>query len=278
VSAEADGSVGTLDPDALAALEEERDFLLRSIDDLEREHAAGDIDEADYRSLSDGYTARTAEVLRAIAERRDAYDDSGRRMSPGKLLSVVAAVLLVGILAGVLVAQSSGRRREGDTITGAGIVPRSATQDARECITLTSGNQVAKAVACYRKVLDRDSKNATALTYLGWTLVITSSSLDGTTADQAFAAGKAFIAKAVKADPTFPDAWAFTAVVADREGRPADAKAALDTLDTLDPPAEIKTLTSELRTKVDAELAPGATTTTTGPTGPTTSGPTTTTP
>ena len=37
-----------LDPDALAALEEERDFLLRSLQDLEREYAAGDVDESDY--------------------------------------------------------------------------------------------------------------------------------------------------------------------------------------------------------------------------------------
>ncbi len=38
-----------LDPDALAALEEERDFLLRSLEDLEREYAAGDVDDSDFR-------------------------------------------------------------------------------------------------------------------------------------------------------------------------------------------------------------------------------------
>ena len=41
-------SAGPADPDAYAALEEQRDFLLRSLDDLERERAAGDIDEDDY--------------------------------------------------------------------------------------------------------------------------------------------------------------------------------------------------------------------------------------
>ena len=39
------------DPDALAALEEERDFLLRSLADLDRELAAGDIDDVDHLSL-----------------------------------------------------------------------------------------------------------------------------------------------------------------------------------------------------------------------------------
>ena len=33
-------AIARLDPDALVSLEEERDFLLRSLEDLEREHAA----------------------------------------------------------------------------------------------------------------------------------------------------------------------------------------------------------------------------------------------
>ena len=49
-----------------AALEEERDFLLRSLDDLEREHDAGDIDETDYEGLRDDYTVRAATVLRSL--------------------------------------------------------------------------------------------------------------------------------------------------------------------------------------------------------------------
>lgn len=47
-------------------LEEERDFLLESIRDLDAEREAGDLDEADYRSLRDQYTSRAAAVLRAL--------------------------------------------------------------------------------------------------------------------------------------------------------------------------------------------------------------------
>ena len=54
------------DPDRLAELEEERAFLLRSLDDLDRERAAGDIDEHDFATLHDDYTARAAAVLKAI--------------------------------------------------------------------------------------------------------------------------------------------------------------------------------------------------------------------
>ena len=51
----------------MSALEEDRDHLLRSLDDLEREREAGDIDDADYVTLRDDYTARAAAVLRALA-------------------------------------------------------------------------------------------------------------------------------------------------------------------------------------------------------------------
>ena len=65
-----------MNPDRLAELEEERRFLLRSMTDLEREHAAGDVDEVDYRELKDGYTVRAAATLREI--------DDGRRALPAK--------------------------------------------------------------------------------------------------------------------------------------------------------------------------------------------------
>jgi hypothetical protein len=50
----------------LEALEQERQFLLRSLADLDAELEAGDIEEDDYRTLSDDYTARAATVLKAI--------------------------------------------------------------------------------------------------------------------------------------------------------------------------------------------------------------------
>ena len=49
------------------ALEEERDFLFRSLRDLDAERTAGDIDDEDYQSLRDDYTVRAAEVVRRLA-------------------------------------------------------------------------------------------------------------------------------------------------------------------------------------------------------------------
>lgn len=49
-----------------SALQEEREFFLRSLRDLETEYEAGDIDEADYRVLRDDYVSRAADVLRRL--------------------------------------------------------------------------------------------------------------------------------------------------------------------------------------------------------------------
>jgi hypothetical protein len=49
------------------ALEEERDFCLRSLKDLDAEFAAGDIDEGDYQALRDSYTVRAAAALRRLS-------------------------------------------------------------------------------------------------------------------------------------------------------------------------------------------------------------------
>ncbi|HEY1732847.1 MAG TPA: hypothetical protein VGG23_00270, partial [Acidimicrobiales bacterium] len=50
-----------------SVLEEEREFFLRSLRDLEAERAAGDIDEVDYLALRDDYTVRAAHILRQLA-------------------------------------------------------------------------------------------------------------------------------------------------------------------------------------------------------------------
>ncbi|MDQ1365580.1 MAG: hypothetical protein QOE57_1622 [Acidimicrobiaceae bacterium] len=63
------GTTPGTEPDSdadLETLEQEREFLLRSLADLDAEYEAGDIDDDDYRTLTDDYTVRAATVLRAI--------------------------------------------------------------------------------------------------------------------------------------------------------------------------------------------------------------------
>src|SRR5919198_2504428 len=105
------------DPDALASLESERDFLLRSIADLETERDAGNLDEERYRALKDGYTARAAAVLRSIEEGRDAAPAAPPVPKKRKLLTGGAVVAFV-VVAALALAAASGKRHDGQTITG----------------------------------------------------------------------------------------------------------------------------------------------------------------
>jgi len=108
---------GDVDLDGLARLEGERRFLLRSLNDLEREYEAGDVDQADYVALKDGYTARAAVTLRAI-ERGRAILPATRRTSAARVALWVVGILVVACLAGWGLARSSGTRLPGETITG----------------------------------------------------------------------------------------------------------------------------------------------------------------
>ena len=255
----------TLDPDELAALEEERDFLLASLADLDREHDAGDLDDDDHAALRDDYTARAAEVLRAIDERREAFATAAPARSAGRRWVVAGAVVAVAVLAGVLMAQASGRRSAEETITGD--IRRTPTQEAQACLPLTfqtaqDPRKVLDAKKCFEAVLDQDPRNPTALTYFGWALLMSGEPalLDS---------GRDFLLRSVEAAPEYPDAYAFLAILENRLGNFEQADTWLDTFESLDPSPDMASLTDGLRAEIDQGLAGGGTTTSTAPTAPT---------
>ncbi len=251
-----------LDPDELVALEEQRDFLLGSIDDLDREHDAGDIDEHDYRTLRDDYTARAAEVLRALDERRQAFADARRPRSTGRIAAIVATVLVFAVVAGLLVANALGGRAPDQTVTGA--IRQTPSQDAKRCVDqIRPGSDPRPALQCFQKVLKRDPQNPIALAYQGWTLnltVMTTSNLDASAAKQFRLDAAGFVAKAIKADPHYPDALAFASIISFQQGKFADAQRALTALDRSHPPADMTALIKQfgLRTAIAKGLAASA--------------------
>ncbi|MEZ5235034.1 MAG: tetratricopeptide repeat protein [Acidimicrobiales bacterium] len=103
---------------------------------------------------------------------------------------------------------------------------------------------------CYSEVLDRAPNNPEALTYRGWLLVRT-----GNAALEQQAARD--LDEAVTADPTYPDARAFRAIVFFRLGRFQAAQDELDVLDTLERPPIIDSLLAQfgVREGVAAGLA-----------------------
>jgi tetratricopeptide (TPR) repeat protein len=244
--------VRELAPDEVTVLEEERDFLLRSLDDLEEEHAAGDVDEHDYETLRDDYTARAAKVLRAIeankakqTPRPAASRDTWRRVAIG------AGVVVFALGAGLLVERASGRRSTGDTLTGD--IRGSTEQEMQEALVMGREGRFDQAIVLYDEVLDDQPDNVQAKTYKGWMQYLSGDVGSGLTT----------LIDAATADPDYPDVHAFLAVVLFRGGQPDAALRELDRLDALDPPDEILSIVQPLRDELTAS------TTTTAPTAPT---------
>lgn len=263
-----------LDPDELAALEEQRDFLLRSLDDLDRERAAGDLDDHDYETLRDDYTARAAETLRAIEEHRTAYESARRPVSRGRLLAILAGVVVFAVVAGLLVANALGAREAGDTASGGITTRQSPSQRAQGCIPLMQSGP-AEAIECFQGVLDDDPRNPVALTWLGWTLELSTTGLEGAQADSLRESATALVDRAVEADPDYSYARAFRAVLAFRRGEHEAARRYLEEFRAGDPSPDAEAVIQQM--DLDDQIAealgedPPASTTTT-PTGSTAGG------
>ncbi len=205
-----------MNPDQLAELEEQRRFLLRSITDLDREHQYGDVDEHDYETLRDGYTARAAAVLRAI-EAGHAEIPRGRRHRPRVVAAWIVGTVAVASLAGWLVARTSGQRLPGQSITGGlpGDEVARKLAEARQFL----GVDPQQAIIRYQQVRELDPDNAEALTYLGW-LVAQSGSAE------AASAGAEFLRGAIELDPTYADPHCFLAITSARFLQPPDTDTA----------------------------------------------------
>jgi cytochrome c-type biogenesis protein CcmH/NrfG len=106
-----------LDPEERQELEQERDFLLKSLDDLEGERSAGNIDAESYTELHDDYTARAAATIRALRDGIDARPtpppSSWRRRG-----LVIGGIVALAVLASVTLAAALGARLPGQTSSG----------------------------------------------------------------------------------------------------------------------------------------------------------------
>ena len=220
-----------LDLDEIALLEEERDHLLASLEDLEREFAAGDMDELDYRTLKDDYTVRAAAVLEALEEQHRALRAAAPTRRPAVTAAIAAGVVAFAVLAGLFVARSSGQRGDGP-ITGAVNTQRA---ELARCQTI-SFQEPEEGIACYADILEGAPDQVEALTYQGWAMV-RSDDVEG---------GAANFARVVEIDPTYPDVRVFRAVVAARAGDHERAAEEIDLFYRNDPsPAAQQVLASQ---------------------------------
>lgn len=99
-------------------LEAERDFLLKSLDDLETERESGGIDDESYRELHDDYTARAAATIRALRDGVDARAAPAPPVSTRRRLAIIAVIVVFALGAGVALAFAVGARLPGQTASG----------------------------------------------------------------------------------------------------------------------------------------------------------------
>ena len=179
-------------------LENERDFCLRSLRDLDAEFAAGDIDEQDYRELRDSYTVRTAAVLKALAgtngsgngtaapaaarangsthpapspgstDRRPAAGTSWRRRA-----GVAVGVIVITAGACWTVIESSATRLPGQGITGQALGSEQVASQLLAAQKAISKGDDVSALKDYQKVLSSEPGQPEALTGEGWLLAQT---------------------------------------------------------------------------------------------------------
>lgn len=209
-------------------LTSERDFAFRSLEDLEREHEAGDVDDADYEVLRSSYVERAAAVLRAISSDADADADAGSPSSTPRAthwsrfrralgrrrtrrVLGVASVLLLVVALGLFALELAGVRLPGEDPTGSINLPQATKvqEELAEANTAANTGNITAAVETYDAVLAVVPNQRTALTYRGW-LVRLAGVQDHD--QKAVANGDASLARAVVVAPGYPDARALDGI------------------------------------------------------------------
>jgi len=225
-------------------LADELQFLLRSLEDLDTEHADGSIPEQRYQRLRAEYTARAAEVARAaeatpappagasVRERprrrvghpRGALPRAARRGARRRVVAVVAALTLAGLGGtAAVVAEDSGTGTAGPSGPAAGGDGAVALDQLRRAVQqnpadaaahdaladgLAASGDLGGALREFEAAATLDPRDVVALSYSGWIAML------GGAVDKALPR----LDQAEAADPGYPDAHAFRGIALLRSG------------------------------------------------------------
>jgi len=268
-------------------LEAERDFLLRSLDDLEAERAGGGIDEASYRALHDDYTARAAATIRTLRDGIDARPPERATSWRRRSIALVLIVAFAGA-AGVSLALALGARLPGQTASGnsptaptSGSASADRLRELAEAVEqdpsnlgtrllyaqlLEADGDLAGALEQYDAVIGLDAANAQAVAQSGRILYLTAGRAPA--ADAAALVDRALerLDRAVELDPEYADARFFRAIVRANEfGDFAGAQSDLQRYLVAEPNGVFATQARELLADVTAALESSPTTATGNP-------------
>tara|TARA_B100000579_G_scaffold73025_1_gene55934 strand:+ start:6423 stop:7556 length:1134 start_codon:yes stop_codon:yes gene_type:complete len=141
----------------------EKYFLLKSLDDLDRELAKGDITEKDYAQLTRNYKRRLIKLTKQETSSRN----EPKLQNAKKTWLTVIFLVVLALISGIAIANSSGERTGSETITGS-IRKSTVTklQDAQQL--LSDSEKWGEAISIYDEVLEDQPSNVEALTYRAW--------------------------------------------------------------------------------------------------------------
>jgi cytochrome c-type biogenesis protein CcmH/NrfG len=231
-----------LDPERKRQLEEERDFLMQSLDDLELEHESGGIDDESYAELHDDYTARAAAVIRTL---RDGLDVTPARAPRSRTQTrrrvvLVSVVLVFAVAVGTSLAYALGARLPGQTSSGNSAAAPSTTNETGRALAERIGTlqkqvnaspddydlrlQLADAYASnadlptaikqWDAAITIDASRPEAQALLGRALYLVSEQIaDKTTQQNAVTEAVAAEDKAISNDPEYADAYFYRGVI-----------------------------------------------------------------
>ncbi len=217
-------------------LEAERDFLLASLDDLDVERAAGEIDEESHARLHADYTARAAAAIRALRDGVDTQPARPRVVWRRRVAIGIAVVVFAGG-AGFGLAAALGARLPGETSSGntatrpepqsigqrRRTLERALAVDPSDVPTrlllaqlLEADGDLADALAHYDEVVRLDPTNAVAHAQAGRILYLSAQAVVASAPAEAADLVDASITRldrAVDLDPQYADARFFRAIV-----------------------------------------------------------------
>ena len=219
-------------------LEREREFLLRSLDDLERERDKGTIDDESYERLHAEYTARAAAVIRALRDGVDARPVASPTSKRRRVLTIAGIVAFAAVVA-VALAAALGVRQSGQTSSGntkqatpSGTISMADRIDRlQRAVAANPDDQASRlllarfleakgdlhgALQQYDEVLARNPANAEAEAQAGRILYLAAQAAVKAEPDQVDSLvqqSRARLDHAVSLDPQYPDARFFRAIV-----------------------------------------------------------------
>jgi tetratricopeptide (TPR) repeat protein len=222
------------DHEARWYLDDERDFLLRSLEDAEREHDAGDLSDEDHDVLISRDQHRLAEVEAELAGLgpATAESDEAPGISPHlepstrsgrRRVGVVAACLLIVVGAVALVVHARQTRLPGQASSGSITLSQAhlIEQQLAQATTLSNQkNGTLAALKLFNKVLTEDPTNPEALAgagFLQWNAgsVAHVSSLTN--------AGRKEVEKAIRLSPSYYQAHLYLGLILENQDNNAKA-------------------------------------------------------